>query len=307
MDRYLPSSHELDNGLHALQAREQPLRTFLKSQNAESIRIELRSIGQNKGYDEGIDQSLGWIREASPVIEPDLRAYRDQITNNASLWSITKTASAADDIGLAIDKAETLLYHAGTQNLEGKSLQQLVAKAIEAESIVARKKAQEEAARLSEQKTIEDFTKTRSVELNKSQNLLPGFVELTTPQDFAADTYFLNNCVGASGMSVDGKYKPAFHPVTGQQIASEKDLQSSSFQQYQNLLKDGNSRFFSYRPEGLPQLTIEVEPLNGAIKQVTGLDNRSPTWKERYIVEDMVKKVFPEPYRPSNISWGDQI
>jgi hypothetical protein len=72
----------------------------------------------------------------------------------------------------------------------------------------------------------------------------------------AHETDILNHCIGAVGRDNE-KYIPAFDTVTGQ---PNKGTSHSSFSQYSNALAAGKSEFYSYRPKGLPEFTIEVSP-----------------------------------------------
>lgn len=62
-------------------------------------------------------------------------------------------------------------------------------------------------------------------------------------------------------------------------------------------MDSGESRFFSYRPEGVPELTVEVGLRNKAIRQVYGKNDRLPTKEELQKVRDFVDTQLGDGHR----------
>ena len=125
---------------------------------------------------------------------------------------------------------------------------------------------------------LPEFTKARTATLQAEQGLPGGFVELKHPADFGAETEFLNHCVGAGGYdAATNKYKFQVHPISGREVIKSSD---SSYSRYKKALDSGESRFFSYRPEGVPELTMEIDTRDFSIKQAYGKNDRQPTQEE---------------------------
>ncbi len=174
--------------------------------------------------------------------------------------------------------------------LSKKSLQQLLVHADD----MAKNKA--ELLRKEEEslQKLPEFTKARTATLQAEQGLPGGFVELKQPADFGAETEFLNHCVGAGGYdSATSKYKFQHHPISGREVIKNED---SSYSDYKKAMDSGESRFFSYRPEGVPELTIEVGVKNKEIRQVYGKNDRSPTKEELQKVRDFVDNKLGAPH-----------
>ena len=275
-------------GAERLDAKELPLRTFLQYDAPIELRQNLKAAAQSQiqGLPESADAYLGFIAD-NPAIN-DIKAFRGQIKDKKEIWRIATSQEAYDDINYAADILGSLFRRTGITELKGKTLQQLVAKAEEAQQIIDI----ESSKALLERSAMTEAIKQRTIDLNKTQGLPTGFVELKTPQDFAAETEFLNICIGGAGIRPDGTYKPAFHPVTGKQMIQNRDLEDSTYEAYQQKVKNGTSRFFSYRPEGLPQLTLDVRSDTGALKEVRGLNNRDPTYDENKIIQEGLRQIF---------------
>ena len=127
--------------------------------------------------------------------------------------------------------------------------------------------------------------KARTATLQAEQGLPGGFVELKHPADFGAETEFLNHCVGAGGYdAATNKYKFQVHPISGREVIRIRALPTPN----KKALDSGESRFFSYRPEGVPELTIGVNIGSKEIRQVYGKNDRSPTEEELQKVRDFV-------------------
>ena len=170
--------------------------------------------------------------------------------------------------------------------LSKKSLQQLLMHADD----LAKKK--EEILRKEEESLVKlpEFTKARTATLQAEQGLPGGFVELKHPADFGAETEFLNHCVGAGGYdAATNKYKFQVHPISGREVIKSSD---SSYAGYKEALDSGESQFFSYRPEGVPELTIEVGVRDRSVKQVYGKNDRPPTKEEEIKVREFLDELW---------------
>lgn len=195
-------------------------------------------------------------------------------------------------VGYDIDKAvlryakDLGLSPLSPDQLSKKSLQQLLMHADD----LAKKK--EELLRKEEESLakLPEFTKARTATLQAEQGLPGGFVELRHPADFGAETEFLNHCVGAGGYdAVTNKYKFQVHPISGREVIKNPD---SSYASYKEALDSGESRFFSYRPEGVPELTIEVGVRDRSVKQVYGKNDRPPTKEEEIKVREFLDELW---------------
>ena len=125
------------------------------------------------------------------------------------------------------------------------------------------------------------------------------------PADFGAETEFLNHCVGAGGYdAATNKYKFQVHPISGREVLKNPN---SSYSQYKAAMDRGQSRFFSYRPEGKPVLTFEVDTEHNGIMQIHGLNDRDPTETEQNMIIDFVINNLKPREPPAKIPYEDQI
>jgi hypothetical protein len=136
--------------------------------------------------------------------------------------------------------------------LEGKSLQQIVSVAHKADDELVKiyKKSMEHKTKVITTRTAELFNTQRDPDAGM-------FIKLTDPKDLAHETDILNHCLGAVGRD-NGKYIPAFDTVTGK-INPKTSAGNTSFDQYNLGMQNGTSEFYSYRPTGLPEVTLEVK------------------------------------------------
>jgi len=204
-----------------------------------------------------------------------VRAKSDAVTAGKAFY-IANNKFVNQDIGEAVRKYADDLTDSplSPDQLSKKSLQQLLMHADD----LAKKK--EEILRKEEESLakLPEFTKARTATLQAEQGLPGGFVELKHPADFGTETEFLNHCVGAGGYdAATKKYKFQVHPISGREVIKSSD---SSYSQYKKALDSGESRFFSYRPEGVPELTMEVGTKDKIIRQVYGKNDRPPTKEE---------------------------
>ncbi len=196
--------------------------------------------------------------------------------------------SVEDDIENAVIRyAKDLEFSPlSPDQLSKKSLQQLL---MHADDLAKRR---EELLRKEEESLVKlpEFTKARTATLQAEQGLPGGFVELKHPADFGAETELLNHCIGAGGYdAVTNKYKFQVHPISGREVIKNPD---SSYASYKEALDSGESRFFSYRPEGVPELTIEVGVRDRSVKQVYGKNDRPPTKEEEIKVREFLDELW---------------
>lgn len=212
-----------------------------------------------------------------------VRAKSDAVTAGKAFY-IADNKFVNQDIGEAVRKYADDLTDSplSPDQLFKKSLQQLLMHADD----IAKSKAEILRKETESLQSLPEFTKARTATLQAEQGLPGGFVELKHPADFGAETEFLNHCVGAGGYdAATKKYKFQVHPISGREVIKNS---GSSYSQYKKALDSGESRFFSYRPEGVPELTIEVNIGSKEIRQVYGKNDRSPTEEELQKVRDFV-------------------
>ena len=125
---------------------------------------------------------------------------------------------------------------------------------------------------------LAEYSKKRNAE----QGLPEGWVRLDTRQDRAMDTEILNHCVGSGTTDANGRFLPAVNPLTGKPNLSDAELKR--FNQGENYygpaVEGGFKTIYSYRPKGLPVVTIEMARYKGGyprqkIIQVAGENNRN--------------------------------
>lgn len=277
--------------------------------NLEEDRKYLRGTMENKSYSRDVRQEFGpdYISHLPMYIDDigyasgkvikrvdELARIRKDLISHVRAKSDAVTAGKAfyiadnqfvnRDIGEAVRKYADDLEDSplSPDQLSKKSLQQLLMHADDIAKVKAELLRKEEESL----KSLPEFTKARTATLQAEQGLPGGFVELKQPADFGAETEFLNHCVGAGGYNGDTKkYLFQHHPISGREVIKNK---GSSYSDYKKALDSGESRFFSYRPEGVPELTVEVGIKNKAIRQVYGKNDRLPTKEERQKVQDFV-------------------
>lgn len=172
-------------------------------------------------------------------------------------------------------------------DIKDKSLQQITALVHrkDDEAVKILRKSMEAKNQIISKRTAELFNSQRDPDAGM-------FVKLETPQDLAQETDILNHCIGAISRD-NNKYIPAFDTVTGQPNKGIGTGANSSFAQYSAALKSGNSEFYSYRPKGAPELTIEVSPSNWngerIIAQAYGFEDALPTPAQLTEIEKFAK------------------
>ncbi len=231
-----------------------------------------------------------------------VRGKADAARDGKDFYTVDPYA-AGNDIDEAVFRyAQDLEFSPlSPDQLSKKSLQQLLVHADD----VAKSKA--EILRKEEEslQKLPEFTKARTATLQAEQGLPGGFVELKQPADFGAETEFLNHCVGAGGYNGDTKkYLFQHHPISGREVIKNED---SSFSQYKARRDRGDSRYFSYRPEGQPVLTFEVGTKYNEVSQIFGRNNRPPTNAEEEMVINFVIDHLKPRDPPNKIPYEDQI
>jgi hypothetical protein len=260
-----------DEILVAVDPREMPLSSMRI--RAQDTLIGARNINDSRAFEltrkrmpgmgRSLEESLAGLNKAEQAMRSDLDAMRDSIRYKSPLIEVS-IGGASNDIREGAYNLGKILGDSpySDEQLSKKSLEQLVS--------IGKKT---EAAQLKEASVIKDFTISRSAQLNQEQGLPKGFIELKTQQDLGAETEFMNNCVGAGGAHPrTGKFIPKWHPITGEQIT--KGFAEDSGDQYWKRLQSGNERIFSYRPEGLPVVTIRINSKTGEVIEALGVENR---------------------------------
>lgn len=262
----------------------------LRGMPASDFRNNAALKSLNK-YTERINENLDELANIRRLAVQHVRGKSDAEKAGKEFY-IADAYAVGDDIDKAIFRyAQDLeLSPLSSDQLSKKSLQQLLMHADD----VAKNKA--ELLRKEEEslQKLPEFTKARTATLQAEQGLPGGFVELKQPADFGAETEFLNHCVGAGGYNGDTKkYLFQHHPISGREVIKNS---GSSFSQYKKAMDSGESRFFSYRPEGVPELTVEVGIKSKEIRQVYGKNDRSPTKEELQKVRDFVDNKLGAPH-----------
>ena len=274
LDKYLPST--ITNYLSNISPHELKLEKFLRTTTMGYLRLNAEDLAQ-AAKDKSANPPFMRIQENllrdlkihngnEFSEELDIRAYRDQIKDNLPLYVFNSHWAGSKwdgDIPKAIDTLKSLISKSSytPEQLSKKSLQQLLGIAKEVEK---QAKADSEA--------ILKYTKERTASLKETQGLPNDLVELRDKRDFGAETYFLKHCVGAGAADeITGEFLPKWHPVTGEDLIKGNKFRNSA-DIYYGLMKNGNARYFSYRPAGIPKATIEINK-RGKIQQLYGVNN----------------------------------
>lgn len=276
LDPYLTHTVKPDNVISRdLKPKVLSLRGFLLHNSAMTGEVVQKTTfldwAKNSGkYPEVYKEVNEKLAALGNRMLPDVMAFRDQIKDKYPLYEF-ETLPAVWDIVGGVARLEAVLEKSSytPEQLSAKSVAQLlgIAKQIEAKQ-------------LKELSAITDFTKQRTMQLNKEQNLPPGFVELKTKQDLGAETEFMNNCAGAGGAHPQsGKFLPKWHPITGEQLIKDSPNRSSG-DIYWDSISRGDIRMFSYRPEGLPEGTIRYDTRLKKVTEASGKANGK--WDPKY-------------------------
>jgi hypothetical protein len=289
LDKYLPSTEQGGSPVW-LNAEELKLSQFLEEYDVSRLRQKSEYMAKSVTFKNKSDFGDAQFRlkehlRATPSLEPNIRAFRDQITDGKPIYitdSLHRLGSAGD-IETALKTVNSLVSKSAytPEQLSKKSLKQLLGIADE-----EKKKSQVGIA------AITDFTKQRTAQLKSTQGLKNDLVELTNKNDFGAETEFLKHCVGAGSINAEGEFLPKWHPITGADLTGDKNLRNSA-EIYWGLKERGSSRYFSYRPEGLPVATVELTK-DGTVKQLYGFKNTIPKPEDEAKIMDGLKPIIKE-------------
>lgn len=273
LDDWLQSTQE--GNVH-LSVKKLDIQDILNSKEAANINkaTEFRSALQNFSSD--------------PVLKLDSKFTKKILENSDDISAFSKGTSvfgsdntaqgytASNDIRNMIENFAYDLETYGDIQVGDSSLQQLVSKVNQAKLIEAKQlaKSKELAADAVSQRTFNKPT----------QN---GFVELTDLQDLSDETFFLNHCVGSVG-SDGGKYIPALNPVTGKPPTRVVGVGHGPAY-YKDILS-GSTKIYSYRPNGVPEFTVEIDPSNGMVRQAYGPNDAPLTIDQQQVLESFINK-----------------
>jgi hypothetical protein len=143
---------------------------------------------------------------------------------------------------------------------------------------------------LEEQKALQPTLKKIQERTAQLQSDGP-IVKINDIRDRSADTFVLNNCVGSYSNPTGNKFIPVYHPGTGLQLASSKEINQGNHIEYEDKIRTGKSDIYSYRPNGIPILTIEIDRASGQAIQVLGQNNRRATPEEWAAIRPYLDKI----------------
>lgn len=208
------------------------------------------------------------------MLADDARAYMGQLKDKKPIYEIdspTKQNATRWDILSGTDNVARILNSAGytPEQLSKKTLQQLVG--------IAQKEETEFLAKQTKSvQALTEHTVRRTVELQTKQKLPPeskGLVQLENEKDLATETAFQNICCGAGRVDQSTmKYVPAWDPITGKREPGLGTVPVSG-DNFWRRVKSGESLMFSYRPNGIPEATIELNAKTGSIREIVGKNN----------------------------------
>ena len=240
-----------------------------------SSRRDIEDLGTLNFYTDSLLRHMDDLTNIRRLAVQHVRGKSDAERTGKEFYSVDSFLAGDDIDGAVMRYAKDLeLSPLSPDQLSRKSLQQLL---MHADDLAKRNEEllRKEAESLAK---LPEFTKARTATLQAEQGLPGGFVELKHPADFGAETEFLNHCVGAGGYdTATNKYKFQVHPISGREVIRNSE---SSYSGYKKALDSGESRFFSYRPEGVPELTMEIDARDFSIKQAYGKNDRQPTQEE---------------------------
>ena len=273
----------------------------LRGMPASDFRNNAALKSLNK-YTKRINENLDELANVRRLAVQHVRGKSDAEKAGKEFYTADAYA-VGDDIDKAVFRyAQDLEFSPlSPDQLSKKSLQQLLVHADDIAKVKAELLRKEEESL----QKLPEFMKARTATLQAEQGLPGGFVELKQPADFGAETEFLNHCVGAGGYNGDTKkYLFQHHPISGREVIKNED---SSFSQYKARRDRGDSRYFSYRPEGQPVLTFEVGTKYNEVSQIFGRNNRPPTNAEEEMVINFVIDNLKPRDPPTPIPYEDQI
>lgn len=143
---------------------------------------------------------------------------------------------------------------------------------------------------LEEQKALQPTLKKIQERTAQLQSDGP-IVKINDIRDRSADTFVLNNCVGSYSNPTGNKFIPVYHPGTGLLQASQKEINQGNHIGYEDKIRTGKIDIYSYRPNGIPVLTIEIDRASGQAIQVLGQNNRRATPEEWAAIQPYLDKI----------------
>jgi len=208
--------------------------------------------------------------ETHPWLEGNAKAFMGQLKDKKPIYSVQYAHATGDILDAASNMAGTLAEAGHSpEQLSKKTLQQLVGLAQKEERNLLEKKAKS-------LQTLTGHTTRRTVELQTKQQLPPeskGLVQLENEKDLATETAFQNICCGAGRVDQSTmKYVPAWDPITGKREPGLGTVPVSG-DNFWKRVKSGESLMFSYRPNGIPEATIELNAVDGSIREIAGKNN----------------------------------
>lgn len=280
-DAFLAHVRNPNAGIAEKIAREYPLNEFLTSEYAvlsfmDSSRLRADAIKDYNTNPEVAkfaredDEIVLNILKSNPGIIPNAKAFMGQLKDKKPIYSVQYAHATGDILDAASTMARTLAEAGhGPEQLSKKTLQQLVGLTQKEERNLLEKKAKSVQA-------LTEHTVRRTVELQTKQQLPPeskGLVQLENEKDLATETAFQNICCGAGRVDQSTmKYVPAWDPITGKREPGLGTVPVSG-DNFFGRVKSGESLMFSYRPNGIPEATIELNAKTGAIREIAGKNN----------------------------------
>lgn len=281
---YLPTELPLRDFLKADQERRWSIRGIMDSNKRRADLVKDNSeLGETDLGDvertliNFLNKDLQFGNRGSPkvyMLADDARAYMGQLKDKKPIYEIDssiKRDAAKLDILAGTDNVARILDSAGytPEQLSKKTLQQLVG--------IAQKEEKELLARQAKSaEALTEHTVRRTVELQTKQQLPPeskGLVQLENEKDLATETAFQNICCGAGRVDQSTmKYVPAWDPITGKREPGLGTVPVSG-DNFFGRVKSGESLMFSYRPNGIPEATIELNAKTGSIREIAGKNN----------------------------------
>jgi hypothetical protein len=143
---------------------------------------------------------------------------------------------------------------------------------------------------LEEQKTFQSTLKKIQERTSQLQHDGP-IVKINDIRDRSADTFVLNNCVGSYSNPTGKQFIPVYHPGTGLQLASQREITQGNHIGYTDEIRSGKVDIYSYRPNGIPVLTIEIDRTSGQAVQVLGQNNRKASPEEWAAIQPYLDKI----------------
>lgn len=219
-------------------------------------------------------------------IGENLKYYKEQFRAHPEPLYRPASSDVYQDFRYAFDKILDPFYknNIPIESLKGKSLESILKKH---EQLVT----QDLLAKENYLKNLAEYSKKRNVE----QGLPEGWVRLDTRQDRAMDTEILNHCVGSGTTDTNGRFLPAVNPLTGKPNLSDAELKR--FNQGENYygpaVEKGAKKIYSYRPEGLPVVTINIQPVKGIYAKDFPVINEISGENNRQLSKDEIQTILP--------------